>query len=215
MGANAPSAATSEQGTASGARTGPAGGVWGGSSSESYKIGVRDIIEITVFKVPELTKTVEVADTGTVNLPLLGEVAVAGKTAQQVERDLASRLGQEYLQNPQVTVYVKQNNSQTVIISGAIQKPGVYPLSGKTSLLEMVVTAGYFNPDSDSTVLILRKKGGKRYAAKFDVSAIQNGKAQDPALQPGDQIVAGTSAIKRAYGTIMKVLPLAGAFALL
>jgi len=168
-----------------------------------------------VFNVPELTKTVEVADTGTVNLPLLGEVAVAGKTAQQVERDLASRLGQEYLQNPQVTVYVKQNNSQTVIVSGSIQKPGVYPLSGKTSLLEMVVTAGYFNPDSDSTVLILRKKGGKRYAAKFDVSAIQNGNAQDPALQPGDQIVAGTSAIKGVYSTIMKVLPLAGVFALL
>src|SRR5262245_20042308 len=54
----------------------------------AYKIGPSDVIEIAVFKVPELSKQVQVSDTGTVNLPLIGEMAVAGKTAQQAERDL-------------------------------------------------------------------------------------------------------------------------------
>lgn len=181
----------------------------------AYKIGTFDVLDISVFEVPELTKTVQVADTGTVNLPLVGEVQVAGKTAQEVERDLTARLGANYLQNPQVTVYVKEYNSQSVTISGAVKKPGVYPIRGKTSLLQAVVMAGDFDAGSDSSVLILREKGGKRMAAKFDVSAIQKGQTEDPTLQAGDQIVAGSSAIKKGFNNILKVLPLAGAFLLL
>ena len=65
------------------------------------------------------------------------------------------------------------------------------------------------------TVLVVRQNNGKRSAAKFDVGAIQNGEAEDPILQPGDQILAGTSAIKKGFNTILKALPLAGVFALL
>ena len=74
-------------------------------TTSGYKIGAMDVLDISVFQVPELTKSVQVADTGTINLPLIGEVVVAGKTAQQVERDLTTKLGAKYLQNPQVTVY--------------------------------------------------------------------------------------------------------------
>src|SRR5262249_61773057 len=96
----------------------------------AYKIGPNDVIEITVFKVPELSKQVQVTDNGTVNLPLAGEIVVAGKTAQQIERELARTLGAKYLQNPQVSVYVKEYNSQRVTVEGAVKKPGVYPLRG-------------------------------------------------------------------------------------
>src|SRR5262249_50768849 len=82
--------------------------------SAAYKIGPQDVLDISVFKAPELARTVQVADSGSVNLPLVGEVHAAGKTAQEIERDLAKRLGAKYMQSPQVTVYVKEYNSQRV-----------------------------------------------------------------------------------------------------
>jgi polysaccharide biosynthesis/export protein len=114
-----------------------------------------------------------------------------------------------------VTVLVKESNSQKVAIQGAVEKPGVYPLKGKTTLLELVAMAGGLKQSSDSTVLILRNNQGKRAAAKFDVSAIQNGKAEDPPVQSGDVIVAGTSAIKEGFNAVLKVLPVAGMFSFL
>jgi polysaccharide export outer membrane protein len=174
-----------------------------------------DVLDISVFKVPELTKTVQVADNGTINLPILGEVPAAGKTTQQVERDLTAKLGARYLQNPQVTVMIRENNSQHVTVQGAIEKPGVYPLKGKTTLLELVAMAGGFKDTSDSTVLVLRNSEGKRSAAKFDVADIQKGQAEDPTVQTDDVVVAGSSAIKKSFNAVLKALPLAGLFTML
>ena len=184
-------------------------------SGSGYRIGAMDVLDISVFQVPELTKSVQVADTGTINLPLVGEVMVAGKTAQQVEHDLTAKLGAEYLQDPQVTVYVKEYNSQQVTIQGEVKKPGAFPLKGKTSLLQLIALAGGFEANSDSTVLLLRQTNGKRSAATFDVSAIQKGRADDPLLQSGDNIIAGKSAIKAGFNAILKALPIAGLFSFL
>ena len=181
----------------------------------AYKIGPTDVLQIVVFKVPELSQTVQVADTGTVNLPLVGEIPAAGKTAHDVERDLTARLGAQYLKNPQVSVYVKEYNSQRVTITGDVKKPGVYPLTGKTTLLQVVAIAGGFEDSTNWTVLVLRHTNGKRAAAKFDVSQIEEGRAEDPTLQAGDVLVAGSSAFKRGYGAILKALPIAGLFAFL
>jgi polysaccharide export outer membrane protein len=183
--------------------------------TEGYKLGPLDIIDITVFNVPELSKTVQVAQTGTVNLPLVGEVPAAGKTTQEFERDLAARLGARYLQNPQVTVLVKEYNSQKVTVTGAVKKPGVYSINARTSLLQIVAMAGDFESVSDSTVLVLRTSGGKRMAAKFDVDAIQSGRAQDPPVQAGDMVIAGTSAIKSGFNYILRAVPIAGLWAVL
>ena len=185
------------------------------TSENLYRIGPFDVLDISVFQVEELTKSVQVADGGTINLPLVGEVRVAGKTAQEVERDLTSMLGAEYLQNPQVTVFVKEYNSSNVTITGAVKKPGVYPIRGKTTLSQVVALAGDFDAGSDSSVLVLREQGGKRLAGKFDMSAIRQGNAQDPSLEGGDQIVAGSSAIKKGFNTILRALPLVGTMALL
>jgi polysaccharide export outer membrane protein len=75
--------------------------------NSAYKIGPLDVLDVAVFQVPDLTKSVQVADTGTIHYPLVGEVQAAGKTARQLEDDLAKRLGAKYLQSPQVTVFVQ------------------------------------------------------------------------------------------------------------
>jgi polysaccharide export outer membrane protein len=181
----------------------------GATPDSAYLIGSLDVLDISVFRVPELTKTVQVDESGTVNLPFIGEILAAGRTAKQLEHDLTARLAIQYVKNPQVTVYVKEYRSQHVTVTGAIKTPGVYPISGKTSLMDVVASAGGLNDISDSTVLVLRERDGKRSAAKFDVSAIQKGTADDPALQSGDDVIAGTSAIKQAFNTILKASPIA------
>lgn len=181
----------------------------------AYKIGPLDVLDVSVFKVPELSKSVQVADSGTINLPLVGEVPAAGKTAQDVERDLTQKLGAKYLQSPQVTVFVKEYNSQRVTIEGAVKKPGVYPIKAKSSLLQFIATAEGFDPNSDATVLVFRTIDGKRTAAKFDVAEIRAGSVVDPAIQSGDVIVAGSSAFKETFNGFLKLIPAVGAFAVL
>ena len=193
----------------------PPADAFASQTTNAYRIGPQDVLDISVFGVSDLSGTVVVAANGSIQLPLLGETPAAGKTPRELQADLASRLGAEYLQNPQVTVLVKEYNSRTVILTGEIKSPGVYPLKGETSLLQLVAQAGGFGEASDSTVLVLRKSGGKRTAARFDVSDIEKGRMADPILQGGDTVLAGSSAIKRVYKTFLKALPVAGAFAIL
>ena len=183
------------------------------ASASAYLIGAQDVIEISVFKVPELSKSVQVADTGTVNLPLIGEVHVEGKTAQQVERILMQKYGAKYLRNPQITVYVKEFNSRRVTVNGAVKNPGVFAIRGRTTLISVLAMAGGMDESSHSTVVVFRPtKDGKRKIARFDVSAIEAGKAPDPVIQSGDQIIVGKSAIKAAFQGVTKALPLLRVF---
>ena len=183
--------------------------------NSGYKIGPMDTLEISVFQVPELSKTIQVADAGTINFPLIGEVPAAGRTADDLEHDLTRRLGAKYLKNPQVTVFVKDYNSQRVTIQGAVKKQGVFPIRGKTTLLQVIAMADGPDADSDSSVLVFRQTDQGRMAARFDFGAIQTGQANDPIIQAGDVIVVNSSTVKSAFNTVLKVLPVAGTFMLL
>ena len=185
--------------------------------NNAYKIGPQDVLDISVYQVPDLQRTVQVADSGTVNLPLVGDVQAVGLTAQQVEQDLAKRLGAKYLQSPQVTVSVKEFNSQRVTVDGAVAKPGVYPIRGRSTLLQMVSTAGGLTEASDdSNVVVFRnasgKTDGKRTAAAFDYAAIRAGTVEDPELKQGDVVVVNSSKFKEAMGNVLKALPLTKLF---
>ncbi|MBL8564360.1 MAG: polysaccharide export protein [Hyphomicrobiaceae bacterium] len=181
----------------------------------AYKIGPFDVLDVSVFKVPELSKTVQVSDAGTVNLPLVGEMVAGGRTAREVEQELTKTLGDKYLQKPQVTVLVKEYNSQRVTLEGAVKKPGVFPIQGRLTLLQALATAQGLDPSADSTVVIFRDQDGKRAAARFDVSEVRSGAVADPQLQAGDVVVAGSSALKEAWNNFLRALPIASAFALL
>jgi len=178
--------------------------------SSAYKIGPLDGLEISVFKVPDLTKTVQVSDDGTISYPLVGQVEAAGKTAKQLEQELAQKLGAKYLRDPQVTVLIREYNSQRVTVEGGVKTTGVYALKGRTTLSQILAIAGDVDASvASGDIVIFRTIDGKRSAAKFDFDDIRSGKVQDPELEPGDVIVADTSTTKIALANVMKVLPLA------
>ncbi len=169
-----------------------------------------DVLDISVFNVSDLSKTVQVGQDGLINFPLVGELSAGGKTAHEVERDLTERLGKKYLHSPQVSILVKEYNSQRVTVDGSVKHPGVYTLKGHTTLVQVLAMAeGVDMNVSSGEVVVFRRIDGKRSAARFDIAAINEGKAEDPELYPGDVIVVDTSASKVALQNFLKVLPAA------
>src|SRR5262249_53321396 len=132
---------------------------------------------------------------------------------QEIERDLEKRLGAKYLKNPQVTVYVKEYNSQRLTVEGAVKRPGVYPLKGKTTLLQAIALAEGQNTDlSSGNVFVFRRADGQRTAARFDVDEIRAGTVEDPIMRQGDVVIVETSSGKVAFNNFVKVLPVATLF---
>jgi polysaccharide export outer membrane protein len=178
--------------------------------SSVYMIGPLDVLDISVYQVPDLTKTVQVGDDGNINYPLVGEVKAAGKTSHQLEHELQQRFGASYIRSPQVSVFIKDSNSQRVTVEGSVRSSGVFPMKGRTTLMQVMAMAGGVNMDTDSgEVVIFRTINGTRSAAKFDIDAIKAGNAEDPELMPGDVVVVDTSSTKLALSNILKMLPLA------
>ena len=183
--------------------------------SSAYQIGPRDVLNITVYKVPEFSKVVQVDDAGAITLPLIGPLPASGKSTYELKTELTSVLKAEFLVDPRVTIAVKEHHSQRVTIDGAFRKPGVYPLKGRQTLQQLIVTAGGLTEDAENTVLVFRNVNDKRQAARFDISLIRDGSAKDPELRAGDVIVANNSALMKGYRSLMKALPLIGLFALI
>lgn len=180
---------------------------------EGYRIGSQDVLEISVFQAPDLTKTVQVAESGTINLPLVGDVKAGGVTARELEQELKARYGSRYLHNPQVSVFVREYNSQRVTVEGAVERPGVYPYRGQITLVQLMATAGGLKDVADgSEVMVFRTSTGKREAARFDIDEIKAGRAPDPPVMQGDVVIVGTSTAKKFYNDLMKSLPVVGVF---
>ncbi len=110
--------------------------------SPDYVIGPEDLLQITVFDVPDLNQTVRVANDGTIGLPLLGRIKASGLTSDQLRDRLETELGKNLLQHPQVSVFVQQYQARPVSIIGSVEKPGLYQITGPRSLVEMISLAG-------------------------------------------------------------------------
>jgi polysaccharide biosynthesis/export protein len=134
---------------------------------------------------------------GTIALPLIGAVPVAGKTVREIESEISQRLKAKYLQNPQVLVSVKDAVGLRVAVQGAVKSPGVIPLHGDTTLTNVIAQSGGFTEISDqSQVVILRNTDQGRVASKVDAGAILSGSAPDPQVYGGDTVVVGESFIR-------------------
>ena len=168
----------------------------GTSALEEYRIGPSDLLELTVFQVPELTRVVRVNAQGVFTLPLLGLVRAGGLTANELEAVLAAKLSENLLQDPQVSVFIKEFVSQRVVVDGSVMKMGVYPLTGKTTLLQTIAMAGGLDPLADPTnVRIFREKeGGGREVRTFDLLAIRAGEVEDPLIKGNDTVMVEKSA---------------------
>jgi polysaccharide export outer membrane protein len=178
-----------------------------------YRIAPLDVLDIAVFQVPDLTKTVQVSSSGQISLPLIGAVAAAGKSVRSLEEEIAAKLGAKYLQSPQVSVFVKEATSQRVTVEGAVMKPGIYPMTGQTTLLQTIAMAGGLDRVADSRgIVVFREVDGARKAAKFDLPAIRSGKANDPVIAGGDVIVVDESGAKTALRGIRESLGIFGLF---
>jgi polysaccharide biosynthesis/export protein len=181
-----------------------------------YRIGAMDVIDISVFNLAELTRQVRVNSKGMISLPLLGSMHAAGKTVPELEAEITKLLADDFLQEPQVTVYVREFTSQRITVEGAVRTPGIYPLSGRTSLLQAIVVAGgvneYANPRG---IIIFRVIDGKRMAAVFDLREIRGGNAEDPQVYGDDLIVIDESGAKSAWRSLLQTMPALGLFRLL
>jgi polysaccharide export outer membrane protein len=123
-----------------------------------YKIGPKDLLEISVFGLEKLNQTVRVSETGKITLPLLGEVEVEGLTQSELERKL-SELLEEYLRDPRVTVFIREYQSKKVSVLGAVGKPGHYELLGRQTLLQIIAQAGSLTPEAGDEIIVMRENG--------------------------------------------------------
>ncbi|MEI2625750.1 MAG: polysaccharide biosynthesis/export family protein [Giesbergeria sp.] len=112
-------------------------------ADSDYKITPSDLLEIEVFGVSELKRTVRVNTSGQIAMPLIGTISVAGLTPSDAEALIALQYaGKNFLQDPQVSIFVKEFTTQRITLDGALNKPGVYPLTGQISLLRALGHGG-------------------------------------------------------------------------
>jgi polysaccharide export outer membrane protein len=158
---------------------------------KEYKIGPKDLLEITVFELPELNQTVRVSEDGSISLPLLGKVMIESLTKEELERKLAGLLEEKYLQKARVTIFIKDYQSKRVSVIGAVGRPGMYELIGRVSLLEMISQAGGLTDRASSELYVLREgKDGIQAKLAIDLNdlIINNNQKLNIPLMPKDVI---------------------------
>jgi polysaccharide export outer membrane protein len=158
-------------------------------SSPSYKIGVGDVLHITVWEEPQFTEVAVVRPDGMVSIPLVSEVPVAGMTPQSAEAVLTAQL-EKYVHKPRVTVTVQDIRSRMVYVTGEVQRPGAYPLLDSMNVVQLIARSG--GPTDfakKSQIYVLRKGGGAR--VNVDYRKVLKGQSteQNVELAPGDTVV--------------------------
>ena len=159
---------------------------------DSYVIGNDDVLAISVWNEPNLTKSIPVRSDGKISLPLAGEVQAAGKTPLQLERDLTEKL-KGFITAPEVNVIVEKVNSRKFNILGEVGKPGSYPLTADTTIVDAIASAGGFRDFAKKTgVYVLRKTAdGRQTRLNFNYKSFIKGKDIDRniKIEPDDTII--------------------------
>jgi len=155
-----------------------------------YFIAPEDVIEVNVWKEPDVSRVVLVRPDGKISLPLIGDIEAAGKSPATLAIDLKKAFSQ-YLENPVVTVIVQEINGAKVYVLGHVNRPGVYPLRSETTLLQIIAVAGGFAEwAKKSKVIVLRRKGKTDERIVVNIEKVIKGKkAADIKLKPGDRVI--------------------------
>lgn len=180
---------------------------------KDYVIGPLDTLDIGVFQEPDLTmKGVPVDVSGNISMPLIRTVQAAGRTTDELARELQAKLLKYYVR-PEVTVVVASSVSQRVTVQGQVEEPGVYDIKGPTTLLNVIALAhGENRTAAMKEVVVFRTVDSRRMAAVFDLGRIRRGEDPDPRILGNDVVVVGYSNIKGLWRDILQAAPLLNAF---
>jgi polysaccharide export outer membrane protein len=129
------------------------------AASGEYQVGPGDVLQVLVYGNEDISRSPTVQPSGTIALPLLGDVGVVGLTLPEIQRKLTTLLAKDFLVNPQVEVKVKEYQSQFVSVVGEVNNPGRKPLRGRTRIFDVLIEAGGFTPRASGEVMITRREG--------------------------------------------------------
>lgn len=180
------------------------------AGGSAFAIGAFDVLTIDVFGIDGLSGgDVTVDGQGFISFPLAGTLRAAGQSTSELTQQLRERLKESYVRNPQVSVNLKASNSKFVSVSGQVNRPGLYPVLPSTKLSTAVASAaGASEFAAIDDVVVLRTVGEQRFAALYNLAAIERGNLEDPPIYPGDLIVVGESSQRRLFDSILKTAPL-------
>lgn len=173
-----------------------------------------DVLEVSVFQVDNLNRTVQVDAAGQISLPLIGTVTAAGKTVRQLEKEIETAYGAKYLQSPDVTIFVKESIGQRITVDGEVLRAGIFPVSSNSSLIDAIALAGGFNAVGDAKkVFVYRNIGSNTLVANYNVEEIRAGKSRNPRIYGGDKVVVFASKSKIAMNNLKDALGVASSAA--
>jgi polysaccharide export outer membrane protein len=159
---------------------------------QRFIIGNDDVLSINVWKEPDLTRAIPVRSDGRISLPLVGEMEAAGRTPLQLERDITEKL-KNFITAPEVSVIVQQVNSRKYNVLGEVTKPGSYPLTTTTTIMDAIAAAGGFRDFAKKTGVYVLRKGpnGQEGRLKFNYKDFIKGKdsRQNIQLEPNDTVI--------------------------
>jgi polysaccharide export outer membrane protein len=159
---------------------------------DAFIIGSGDVLSISVWKQPDISRSLPVRSDGRISLPLIGEVQASGRTPSKLEEEITGKL-QPFLAQPEVTVIVEQINSENFNILGRVVKPGSYPLKNSTTILDAIAIAGGCRDFAKHKGIYLLRIGpdGRQSRIPFNYQDMIKGKniSQNIQLQPHDTIV--------------------------
>jgi polysaccharide export outer membrane protein len=179
----------------------------------NYKIAPMDKLAIKVFKMDDLSGDYDVDLAGNISLPLVGQVQAVNLTTAQLDEQLTQKLGQKYLEHPDVSVAIKASTAHVVTVDGAVKEGGSFPVGGPISLIQAVAMAKGTTEDANPRrVAVFRTIGGQRQAAAFDLTSIRRGEMTDPQIYPGDIIVVDGSSVKATEKQLFQSIPLLAIF---
>lgn len=180
------------------------------AASRPYYIGPFDELSIDVVGIDELNqREIQVDASGRLNFPLVGTIEVSGKTPAEVAGVIEDGLRGRYIRDPQVTVNLKKTVSQVVTIDGEVKEPGLYPVTGRMSLLRAVATAkGATEYAKLDDVVVFRTVNGKTYAGLYNLKALRQGAYDDPEIFANDIVIVGDSRARRLFKDFLSIIPL-------
>jgi polysaccharide export outer membrane protein len=161
------------------------------TTDPAYVIGPQDMLDVNVWKEPDMTRAVPVRPDGKISLPLINDVQAAGLTPQQLASSVTEKL-RKYLTGPQVTVIVTAINSQRVFVVGEVLRAGAFPLISGMTVLQALANAGGFTTFANvKKIHVMRVVNGKHTELPFNYREVLKGDNPDQniKLEPGDTVV--------------------------